>query len=89
MNGTARPFAALCATRCFLYRSLYETVCRFLAPSLLALRPLVITFKIAHREPHERRGEAVRCATAFYIARLLARSLHSGLSLLRSDYFFA
>ncbi len=62
----------------FLYRSPYETVCRFLAPSLLVLRPLAIAFglapkplclrsgllavtlRLAHRELHERRGEAVR-----------------------------
>ncbi len=44
---------------------------------------------LAHRELHERRGEAVRCAAAFCIARFLARSLHSGLSILHSDYAFA
>ncbi len=48
-----------------------------------------IAFKLAYRDLHERRGEAVRCATAFCIARFLARSLHSDLLLLHSDYAFA
>ncbi len=41
------------------------------------LCPLAIAFRLADRELHERRGEAVRCAAAFYIARFLARSLSS------------
>ncbi len=49
----------------------------------LALRPLAVAFKLAsdlsavelrlaYRGLYEGRGEAVRCAAAFYIARLLA-----------------
>ncbi len=52
-------------------------------PSLSA-----VALRLAYRELYEWRGEAVRCATAFCIARFLARSLHSDLLLLRSDYFF-
>ncbi len=44
---------------------------------------------LAYRELHERRGETVRCAAAFCIARFLARCLSPDHSLLRSVYFFA
>ncbi len=44
---------------------------------------------LAYRELHERHGKTVRCAAAFCNARFLARSLHSDLLLLHSDYFFA
>ncbi len=55
---------------------------------MLAIKPLVIALKLAYRELHEWRGEAVRCAAAFCIARFLARCLSPDHSLLRSVYFF-
>ncbi len=60
-----------------------------LPTSLFALRFLAVTFKLAYRELHERRGKTVRCAAALRIACFLARSSSSDLSRLHSVYFFA
>ncbi len=41
--------------------------------NLAGSTPRLLPPPLAHRELHERRGEAVRCATAFCNARFLAR----------------
>ncbi len=94
----------LCNARCLRYAAFYiarflarcvssdlPVLRRGLTPSPFACPQAFsrLTPPLAHREPHERRGEAVRCAAAFCIARFLARCLRSDLSRLHSGYFFA